>query len=418
MNTDNAQASQSKVNEFSWNVKTSQAIKLEVAKIAQGTGKIIILDFIVGFLLIFRWIPQVNFPPSALLLVVYVSLKLLRRSQRTVRLAPAILALFLIGAIYVFTVSTFVYEISYEVSGQRLIRIFSVVLFALLIADGRIDLKSLILGFGSGLIFNAVAFYAGVAPAPYGEYLAGWIGDKNVAGLYHAIVPLVIFVLYSKPWQRITLLVFALPLLWATGSRTSIGAFIIAILWMLFAGRLNLFMKFLFGGLVIWLFEWAQENFADSEVFGDRAGTDWFREQIDNASLIKVQNTPWFGQGLGQATVPIEGKSNQFFHNSFWTLYVEGGWPWTILVLGVTLIVIFIMKQPQSPRQIGAEATTVVLLACSWRLGEVILTMPWGLAMGLALYYLSSSESLKHKRSSSFKQYAKSENIIFRDRQY
>lgn len=398
MNAYNSLAAHEKVKPQAWHVKTSQAVKLEAASIAHGTGKIIILDFIVGFMLIFRWIPQVSFPPSSMILLLYVIFRLLSPARYTIRIIPAILAGFLLAFLYIFSVSTFIYDISLAVSGQRLIRIFSVLLLALLIADQRINLRSLIFGLSAGLIFNAVAFYAGIAPAPYGEYLTGWIADKNVAGLYYAVVPLIVFAVFTKRWQRISVLLIALPLLWETGSRTSIGAFLIAILWILLAGRLNLITKFLLGGFVIWLFEWAQENLADSELFGDRSGTDWFREQIDNASLLKVQSTPWYGQGLGQASVEVEGKGEQYFHNSFWTMYVEGGWPWLIFVLGVTIIVVFIIKQPHTPRQIGAEAATVVLLMCSWRLGEVILTMPWGLVMGLALYYLTNPENLETKK--------------------
>lgn len=373
--------------------KLQSDVSQEARYLLDGAGKLVIIDLIVGFLFIFRSIGLFSQSFVALVLLVYVAYRATTKPVYTVRYSNIVVAVFLIGFFYIFVASIFAGESTTMQVFQRLMRMLAVVGLAIFIADGRVHFRSLLLGFSIGLLFNAIGFYAGVAPADYGSYLTGWVQDKNVAGLYYAVVPLLMFVLFTKPWQRIALVMIALPLLWETGSRTSLGGFALGVLWLLFAGRLNLFFKFVMGGLVMWLFEWAQANFADSAAFGDRSGTDWFREQIDNASWEKVQGAPWHGLGLGQAFAEVEGHNNQYFHNSFWTLYVEGGWPWLIAVLGITLFAVFIWKQQKTPRTIGAEAAMVLLLICSWRLGEVILTMPWGLVMGLALSYMRESNT-------------------------
>lgn len=368
------------------------SLKSEALSILEGAGKIVILDFILGFLLIFRSIAVAGLPLSALVLLVYVTFRFFQKSSYQVKQSVIISTFFMLGAAYLLLVSVEINDASLNTSLQRLVRIGSVVLFALLIADRRVNFRSFIYGFTVGLIFNAVGFYSGVAPADYGSYLTGWIQDKNVAGLYYAIVSMSLYALAQSRWQRFVILLIFLPLLWETGSRTSIGAFLIGMLWFHTAQRMNFFFKVILGAFTMWLFEWAQTRFSDSEVFGDRTGTDWFRERIDEAALTKVQGAPWYGRGLGEATVELGNGRSQFFHNSYWTLLIEGGWPWLILVVGLSILTVFVWKQKTAPRNIVAEPLMIILFVCSWRLGEVLLTMPWGLAMGIALYYLAEKK--------------------------
>lgn len=363
--------------------------KEELKSVAEGTGKIVIIDFILGILMVFVTIPVFGMPFAALVILLAVVYKSTKKAKYELAQSNVYIGVFILGALFIMISSVMGNDIDFINALQRIVRMISVVFLALFIAERRIDLKSLILGLSSMMLVNAVLFFAGVAPANYGQYLTGWLSDKNVAGLYHAIVPIIMFALYTKTWQRLLIIGIGFPLLFATGSRTSLGAFGIALLWYFFAQKLNLFFKLFLAGFVGWFFEWLQNNFADSAVFGDRTGTDWFREQIDKASWAKVQETPWYGQGLGQAYASVPGHNNQYFHNSFWTLFVEGGWPWTILVLAITLAVALFWKQPRPQRLVVGEAAIIVIAICSWRLGEVFLTAPWGLAMGVALSLLA-----------------------------
>ncbi len=49
----------------------------------------------------------------------------------------------------------------------------------------------------------------------------------------------------------------------------------------------------------------------------------------------------------------------------------------------------FIWKQPRAQRIVTFEAAMVIIIITSQRLGEVILTVPWAIVVGLALLYLN-----------------------------
>lgn len=51
------------------------------------------------------------------------------------------------------------------------------------------------------------------------------------------------------------------------------------------------------------------------------------------------------------------------------------------------------MQKKLSSRKVMAEATMVLLFICSWRLGEVFLTVPWAMAVGLGLSYLATPKN-------------------------
>lgn len=363
----------------------------EAKLVAQGAGSLVILEFVLGVLMVAAGVnvPVLVFPLNIAIAILLIAIRISKPSVYYVPKSGTFLAVFILALTFV-VISSLTAGVSTSSDVfRRAIRILIVVALAVLIADRRIHFKSLMLGMGCGMLINALAFYAGIAPDNYGGYLTGWLIDKNVAGMYHGIVPLILFGLFTERWQRCTILLFAMPLLFLTGSRTSMGALILGVLWILFAQKANIFLKVILGFFFGWIFEWMQTNFADSSVFGDRTGTDWFREQIDIASWAKTEAAPWNGLGFGQATVVLPGERSMYFHNSYWTLLVEGGWPWTIAILAITFYAAFIWKQAgqirNEERNLTAEAATVFLAVCSWRLGEVMLTIPWAFAVGYAL---------------------------------
>lgn len=368
-----------------------QNTKNEVKEILHGTGKLKFLELVFGALLVLAGpsIPGLGFAVNVGAAIVLVAIRIIKPSRYSVAKLNIFAAVFLLAILYISIISFTAGISTPEQIVRRSIRFMVVVGLLFLIADHRVHFRSLMLGLGIGLVVNAAAFYIGIAPANYGSALTGWLGDKNVAGMYHGIVSIILFGLFYKRWQRVLILLLALPLLFETQSRTSMGGFILGILWILFAQKANLFFKVILGFFFGWLFDYMQTNFAHLSVFGDREGTDWFREQIDIAAWAKTESAPWHGFGLGQATVVLEDGRGQYFHNSIWTLLVEGGWPWAIAILGLTFFAAFVWKQrgqvSASERNMTAEAATVFLLVCSWRLGEVILTIPWGIAIGYAL---------------------------------
>lgn len=363
------------------------ALGQEARILAEGTGSLKMVEVIAGALLVTMGVPFFGFPMALMVLAILVVLRIGQPSRVDVPNRSLFVAVLLLGLTYVAFASLNVGISTPEEVAKRLARISILLVVLLLIADRRIDFRSLILGLAFGLVINALAFYAGIAPNTYDGALTGWLNDKNVSGLYYGIIPIFMFGLFPKRSHRIITLLVFLPLLWATMSRTSMAGLLIGVLWILFAQKANIVVKFGLGAFVAWFFEWLQTNFADSPVFGDRTGTDLLRSRIDEASWEKVSSAPWSGWGLGQATVDVQNH-RFFFHNSYWTLLVEGGVIWLVLVTGLTLLAVFVWKQNgvlKNQRILTAEAAAVFLAICSWRLGEVMLTLPWVFAVGLAL---------------------------------
>ena len=276
--------------------------------------------------------------------------------------------------------------ISIDEAIRRAIRMAVVLLLALQIAQKRIDIRSLIFGVAAGLIFNLIGFYAGVAPNNYGGTLTGWLNDKNQSGLYYAIFGFLFVAMVRKTSHRIVALVVTSGMLWLTGSRTSLAAYALAVLWLYFSHRLNLFGKAVLAWLLYLAVNYFEDNFAHAGAFADRLGSDLLRERIDETMYRMIDVVPWYGGGLGTAQVWLQNRYF-YFHNSYMTLVQEAGWLYMIVIVGL-------MKQPRAQRIVIAEAAMVIIIITSQRLGEVILTVPWAIVVGLALLYLNPDKDL------------------------
>ncbi len=292
---------------------------------------------------------------------------------------------------------------------RRVLRITLVIVFAFFIATQRLQLSALIRGLGLGLIVNAVAHYLEITPHTYGGLLTGWLADKNRAGLYYAVGGVLVQAFIKRPTSRVIAGVATLAAIWATGSRTSLIAFTMAMAWVWFISRQIAPLRWLVGGGFIWLAQFWEENYARIGAFADREGTDWFRARIDAASQLKLEGTPFQGLGLGEAYVNMDGD-RWLFHNSYWTLLVEGGWVYCVGIVGLLVIVglrPFYRGTISYPEQV-AQGATVALMVCAWKLGEVFLTIPWALVFGMALNVLlqqprphAEDENLDHLLSQS-----------------
>lgn len=360
----------------------------ELHDLADSTGKIVIVDFLLGMTMIIFTYSVAGLPLATLAGTLLAGIGFLRRPKNDVPKIALFVFLVIFGLLWV-TFDSAVLGIS--TNGEilrRIIRILGVFFVAVFIADGRIDFKSLIFGITLSSLINVPAYYLGIAPDYYPGFLTGWLADKNVSGLYYATLGLLLLAVLSKRWHKILTVIIFTGILWLTGSRTSIAGFGLALVWIFTARRLNIVFKALLAIFMVRLVDFLETNFAQAGAFADRTGTDLLRSRIDHASQLKIDAAPWHGLGLGQAFVEVEDRTF-FFHNSFWTLIIEGGWIYLLLIVGATIYAAFLMKQTRSTRSMYAEGATVLLMICGWRLGEVFLTMPWGLVMGLALLYCS-----------------------------
>ncbi|MDQ4501907.1 hypothetical protein [Sinomonas sp. ASV322] len=267
---------------------------------------------------------------------------------------------------------------------RRAVRLGIMVVLSVQLGTGRLDLRSGLLGLLTGLGANAVLFYLRLAPDTYSGVLTGFLGDKNVAGLYYALVPLLALPFIRSRRRRVGLLVFASGLTYLTGSRTSIAALALAGLWVLLRKRLPTILHVpVLGGLYL-ADRYAEENFANA-LFSDREGSDLLRSRIGEAASEKAASAPPYGLGLGQATVEMDNRS-WFFHDSFLALYVEGGWVALLVVVGLFAVLgLPLFTAPSRRPHLAFEAGTVVVMTCASKLGEVFLSLPAFLLLGCLL---------------------------------
>lgn len=249
------------------------------------------------------------------------------------------------------------------------------VLWAL--TTGRVDIELALKGIAFALILNALLFYAGLAPDKYAGYLTGYLGDKNVAGLYYTIFPLLIMATLKKKNHLILCIAIGGVAIFLTGSRTSMAAYAAALFWIVLSRKLGKWARgALLVGLILTL-QYLEDNFARAWIFSDRDGTDALRDRIGEAASEKTEAAPWYGLGLGEARVSEE-DGNWLFHDSYLALLVEGGVVMLILVVGIYAWFGFqpFTRQKRSLRNLSLEAATIALLFCATKLGDVFLTQP------------------------------------------
>lgn len=288
--------------------------------------------------------------------------------------------------LYVVAVSVLSPMVSTDEWVRRVGRLVLVLTVMFFFASRRLDIVSGIKGLTVGMLVNVALFYAGVAPDNYDGYLTGYWGDKNQAGLAHAIIGLLLLAFCRTRRIQTVVIVGSVALLWLTGSRTSMAAFAFGLLWIVFSSRLGSFFRMAVAGLLVWAVQYLEENFARVGVFASRAGSDALRERINAATEIKISQTPFHGQGYGQAFAWVEGE-DWFFHNAFDTLFVEGGWMYLLAVVGLTVLIGLrpVRRRPPTRLSLVAEGATLALLIGAGQLGEVFFTWAWAMVMAMAV---------------------------------
>ncbi|MBS3180137.1 MULTISPECIES: O-antigen ligase family protein [unclassified Pseudoclavibacter] len=339
---------------------------------------------LMGLFMVVMLIPGTPLGVHTAAMAALVFLASFRRPTRTFRdgqwyvgLCAAILLYLAIGAFFSGITSADV---------TRFIRIILLMTVGGFIGSGRIDLRSGLRGIAVVLIANVPLFYAGLLPDNYGGLLTGVLGDKNVAGLTYAIFTILLMLLTTRLWTQVLVLAGGSVAVVLTDSRTSIAALAAGVLWLVAARYLNPFLKVCLAVAIYLAFEFAETNFAQVGGYVAREGSDALRERIDGASLEKVNASPWFGAGLGEAQVTVAGDS-WFFHNAYWGLLVEGGYP---LIIGVLALVAFAgmqfnAKGAATRESRIVEASAIVLLLCSFRLGETFFSIPGFMVIGVGL---------------------------------
>lgn len=270
---------------------------------------------------------------------------------------------------------------------QRALRWVLLLLIIWALVGGRFDAYSALIGIITALAINVAAYYLGLTSDNYPPFLTGFLGDKNVAGLWYAIFGALGLALWRTGFRRLLWIVAVMALLLLTGSRTSMSGFSVACAWWFLRNKLILPLRWLFIGGAIALLGFAEENLARIGMFSDRGNTDWYRDQVEAAVSLKVAQTPWTGLGLSEAWTWVSAERREWFHDSYAALYVEGG---VVLLVGMIIIYAVIAggaldAKVVSRKTLAAEAAIFALMVCAWKLGEVFFTTGGFLILSFAL---------------------------------
>lgn len=144
----------------------------------------------------------------------------------------------------------------------------------MVLVSGRIHFPSLVRGMAAGLVGNAVLFFAGLAPAPYGRFLSGYLLDKNQAGLAYAVVGILLVGVTVDRRRQVAVVVVTGALVRSTGSRTSMAALACALLWFALRSRLNGPGRLALAAVFALVLPFVEERYAQVGQFTDRVGTD------------------------------------------------------------------------------------------------------------------------------------------------
>ncbi|MDO5633349.1 MAG: hypothetical protein Q4G34_00535 [Micrococcus sp.] len=331
-------------------------------------------------------VPGLGIPLGELAGILLLVVAAFRRPERSLSRYGAVAA----GAAILVAYLVMVSIVNDEDPTRRAVRMVILMLLVAAFAQQRLDLRAAIFGMATLAAINVPLFYAGLAPDRYGGYLTGLMGDKNVAGMVYALLPLLLVATARSLRTKLLFLSAGIVLTFLTGSRTSLAALACAAVWVFLTPYLGAFLRLVLIGVMGWVVTWAENNLADLAVFGDRTGTDWFRDIIHEASWAKASAAPWYGEGLGTAVVEIP-QGTYFFHNSYWGLLTEGGYVFVVAIL--TVYVLFGLRpfaaaQDRTPSRVAIEAATVVIFVVALQLGEVFITLMGAMvvACGLLLH--------------------------------
>lgn len=350
-----------------------------------------IVDFVLGMFIVERVAFVASLPTAQIAILLLVVIATFRRPTRPLGMARWFP--WLAGAALTYAV---VVTLTAGIDPwRRAANLGILMLMAGFIASGRIDAGSVIKGLWTGLVINAALFFLHIAPDDYSGRLTGFLQDPNAAGLVIAVGSILMTLTVPARWARFVVLLIGAAGLLATGSRTSLAAYICAVVWLASTRRLGRGFQILLGALVASAFAWANNSLADDvSALAGRTGSDALRSRIDTASTAKFFDAPWHGFGLAQGTVQLDG-STWFFNSSYQDLVVEGGFLLAIAVIVWFVLAGFGMRARASVIGIqtwdsrAIAAATLVLFFCATRLGEAFFSPTGFLLLGVGLAHLA-----------------------------
>lgn len=271
---------------------------------------------------------------------------------------------------------------------RRMGNVAIVVALAWVLAQGRLHVPSVVWGAGLGLGLGVTHAILTIGSSTYTGRITGQVGDPNGVGFTVSTLGcLLIAMVAHNRLMAIAVWVLAGGAILLTVSRTSIFAFVMATGWAFLAPRIGKWPSFALLATGTPVFNWASEFAERQETFVDRVGSDVLRSELVAAEKEKIADAGFFGNGLGDTKVFLEGKG-YWFHNGFYALRVEGG---TLAygLFGVAMIGLFwcAFKIPKDRRNAWFEASILAGLICSVNIGYSLISVISALALGVFLNY-------------------------------
>lgn len=273
---------------------------------------------------------------------------------------------------------------------RRALNLVILLLGAAVIATGRIDMRSLTRGLAYGV---PAAIAISIARLPISSYegrLTGVLGDPNAAGFTISTLGFAALQgLENKRSRAVLLLVMVLGVALAQ-SRTSMFAMGIGFLWVALSRRIGRV-----GGAAMlvgafYIYRWLNDVMEERGLFAEREGSDNLRERLLEIEEEMVASAGMTGHGLGSGEADLGGGVTLFFHNSYYTMQVEGGLV-ALLLLVVMIVSLFWMvyRLPAAHRVVWAEAAVIAGLICSFNIGFSLTHTSMAVAFGLFIAHNS-----------------------------
>lgn len=349
-------------------------------------GETRIIDAVIMAIFIFRMpAPGIGLPINDLAGLALIGIAAFRRPTRTLAGVHWYPAICIVILLYLGLNALFAGVEQSDI--DRGGRIVIMMVMAGFIATGRIDIASGLRGYALALLVNVPLFYAGIAPDTYGGLLTGYLNDKNVAGLSYALMTVLLLLLANRVWVRLAVVMVGSACVFLTDSRTSMAALAAALIWLAIARFLGPFWRICLAALLYAGFVFAETNLSTAGNYATtREGSDALRERIDAAALDKTLAAPWNGYGLGEAVAHFDQES-WLYHNAYWGLITEGGY--ILLLAFLALFALagfqFLAKGATSRDARIIEASSIVILLCAFRLGEVFITQQAFIVLGIGV---------------------------------
>ena len=263
---------------------------------------------------------------------------------------------------------------------------------AWVLGQGRLHMNSFVAGLGAGWLLGIAHAVLTRDESTYDGRITGFFGDPNGAGF--VIVTLgCVLIAYLQPLGRRTWPVWGVMAVATalTLSRTSAFALAAATVWALLGPRLGRWASMVAVAVAWPVYQWLVQTARAAGFFSERAGSDDLRRRLKGTEALMVDRAGWHGMGLGTAKAEVDGAP-LWFHNSYWALWVEGGFvAFGLLVLGLLALFWSIHQVPSGRRNTWYEAALLAALICSVNIGFSLTSVTMAVAVGTYLLYWRQS---------------------------